>query len=1017
MGAAAAGETPFDANNVTMNSIDDTALVVSGDVGGAESLLGMSNEENNLLGEGSYSNLSSLFANAVDGDTIILDQDYTGNGQVILSANDVTVNGGYHTLTDNPIIITGNNVVLTNLVFKNSGIVANGENIKITESTFNDCTDAIVLNNYSANVNSNTFTGNTNAIVLNDGCEAVIITDNVFEGNSKAISNNTGIIEYTITRNAFIASTSTSNSVDGALLVNNNWWGTNNPSYHGNSRKWLKVNTTFDISFVNDDAKNVAVVSTYFYDSVTNETVSVSWSRPITNVVSLPAEDFIYSGTSSKIFVTQSSDVFELRYNVDDEMLVISPITMDVLPSDSLANLYYTIQNAIKNHESEITLNKDYQAYENDILQRRTVDSNFDEEVDVYYIRLPSDFVLDGNGHNITGIYETFLFSTKNSNNIVIKKFIFTNMSRAILTTNSNNIIIENCSCINNPWTQRFIMIQSSRNVQVLDCDFINNTASVNTGVITSQSSHNVVVDNCNFTNNKRYGSNYGTVTFWGGSNVNITNSYFENNTKTAIGLVSSPVNYNIVNNIFINSTTDKNTVQKSLSADGNYWGKNNPDYRGTSDYWINGGYVITNVTQDPVTGKTVVEIDTYMYNSATGEKVNISIKPTVNDIEYEGNVTVSGNKMYVTLDDDDDVLDMNFTICDQKVELSLDNVTHCPDDSFTALYNIIRSAIQGGQRGINIDKNYKYYAEYDSSLVNGISINGTLNIAGNNYSINGTDANGIFDIVGGVVSIRGLNFTGSNAINASSYTLNVYDCVFNECIVALNITNSIIDVRDNVFNNNVYAIQVNSGNATIFNNEFTDNNNAIRVIDTNNTWINGNVFTGRGVHVNGVNNVSVNDNAFISSTDSSFSGDAVFTHNWWESNNPGFYKDNDGTFLCVDYVLEYGSVVDVETYFYVNNTGEVVSVGFIRPITKISIVNGEANYTDTNSLITIVLNGTDVLSGKYNVDNQQLTFSSVPVDSFTALYNLISDAVKKRENSITLTQNYNYYPSHQFSI
>lgn len=73
MGAAAAAETPFDANNVTMNSIDDTALVVSGDVGGAESLLGMSNEENNLLGEGSYSDLSSLFANAVDGDTIILD--------------------------------------------------------------------------------------------------------------------------------------------------------------------------------------------------------------------------------------------------------------------------------------------------------------------------------------------------------------------------------------------------------------------------------------------------------------------------------------------------------------------------------------------------------------------------------------------------------------------------------------------------------------------------------------------------------------------------------------------------------------------------------------------------------------------------------------------------------------------------------------------------------------------------------------------------------------------------------
>ena len=177
MGAAAAAENPLDANNVTMNSIDDTTLVVSGDVGGAEQLLGMSNEENNLLGEGSYSDLSSLFANASDGDTIILNQDYTGDGQVILSANGVTVNGGYHTLTGDPIIITGNNVVLTNLVFKNSGIVANGENIKITGSTFNGCTNAIVLNNYSANVNSNTFTDNNNAIVLNDGCEELNTID------------------------------------------------------------------------------------------------------------------------------------------------------------------------------------------------------------------------------------------------------------------------------------------------------------------------------------------------------------------------------------------------------------------------------------------------------------------------------------------------------------------------------------------------------------------------------------------------------------------------------------------------------------------------------------------------------------------------------------------------------------------------------------------------------------------------------------------------------------------------
>ena len=51
MGAVAAAESPDGTNNVTMNSIDDTTPVVSGDAGGAETLLGMSNEENNVLGE------------------------------------------------------------------------------------------------------------------------------------------------------------------------------------------------------------------------------------------------------------------------------------------------------------------------------------------------------------------------------------------------------------------------------------------------------------------------------------------------------------------------------------------------------------------------------------------------------------------------------------------------------------------------------------------------------------------------------------------------------------------------------------------------------------------------------------------------------------------------------------------------------------------------------------------------------------------------------------------------------
>lgn len=61
IGAATAAETPANTNNATMNSIDDTPIGVSENTGGAEPLLGASNNQNDILKQGNTYLLSYRF--------------------------------------------------------------------------------------------------------------------------------------------------------------------------------------------------------------------------------------------------------------------------------------------------------------------------------------------------------------------------------------------------------------------------------------------------------------------------------------------------------------------------------------------------------------------------------------------------------------------------------------------------------------------------------------------------------------------------------------------------------------------------------------------------------------------------------------------------------------------------------------------------------------------------------------------------------------------------------------------
>ena len=86
-------------------------------------------------------------------------------------------------------------------------------------------------------------------------------------------------------------------------------------------------------------------------------------------------------------------------------------------------------------------------------------------------------------------------------------------------------------------------------------------------------------------------------------------------------------------------------------------------------------------------------------------------------------------------------------------------SVLGAPDDSFTALQSLINGAASGST--LTLDKNYKFYADYDSAYVNGILIKNQLIIDGNGFTIDGSNSARIFKLVN-AVTVNNLTFANA---------------------------------------------------------------------------------------------------------------------------------------------------------------------------------------------------------------------------------------------------------------
>jgi len=264
---------------------------------------------------------------------------------------------------------------------------------------------------------------------------------------------------------------------------------------------------------------------------------------------------------------------------------------------------------------------------------------------------------------------------------------------------------------------------------------------------------------------------------------------------------------------------------------------------------------------------------------------------------------------------------------------------TIVPIDSFMALKLIIDD-LKGST--LNLTHNYKYYPEYDSSLVNGIVINKKLTINGNRYTLDAGNSMRIFNIyqcdgvvLDNITFTRAKHSTEGGAIRIDSNALNVV------------ISNSTFKSNSAPKGGAIFSL---SPNIKILNDIFNTNSassnegGAITILGEN-TLVKGCTFTSNtaknragAIHVNAL--TYIDDCTFTSNSANNYEGAIFFNSNGKNSivNNSRFTSNKAtwgsaiGIYTSTTNVqilnsnftknsVSYGGAVNIDgTYNYLDN-------------------------------------------------------------------------------------------------
>ena len=883
MGAAAAAENPLDANNVTMNSIDDaTNAVVSEDAGGAESLLGASNDENILSADtGSFKELGDyITVNKGYGKTISLDKDYIFNNETdrdyleapIYLGTYVSIDGQGHTIdaNNNPYIFNtiGQDIILKNIVFKNTNnraIKVDSPNVEIIGCTFDNNTGrAVELTSRALNsvIDNCQF---LNGQGVSDAAEGLIIRNSLFKNNTA--SNGAAINVNTKTVDIENCEFYNNDAINGVIYLNYD------PGY--------AVFNIENSTFINNKATNGGAI--YTVNSVVWDGSWVSKEHTV-NIISSTFKGNKAVNGRNYGGPTRTTSL----YVVDESTIQNSD---EGLYFDEIDELFENVSNgqiAVSGGSIELEANKVY------TLTRGPI----------YIYPLTSKLIIYGNNATIDANgNDAFYIDQRYGHHIEFHNITIKNANRAIYETSNNGKIlyIYDSSFINNgnPNADGGAIFRASTKyaarVYVYKSDFINNTGKSG-GAVYTQNSCLTLFEHVTFEGNtaKNGGAFFGirsdAYSFTNTSFINnsaITNGVFYINNNNGTSFFTDCIfknNTAYANPIGPATLSDSCTVENNMllsnlpiffenMTDGSLIKVNNSIYTYQGSIPIN----YPNVVVDGQ-GSTIIGTGNVALNILSVENV------TLKNFNFI-NCTISSNSNCNNLT----IVDCTFTNTTNKMSINGGRVKNLKFTNSTQFFNSNRFSVNSTNININGNVyNDQLYDELSNIQSNNVytltksqydSLT-TLNIYASNTTIDGNGAK-ITSVLGNpLFRIYGNNVTIKNVIidNASSaiyfhgydkyYIPNTHTeeeyRQYNNSVENVIITNSggiefygIGNVKNCAFNNCSYGIIFHQ-NANVSDSNFTNSKgNAISATSGYRGNLNvdncnfKNIYNGRGINTN----------------------------------------------------------------------------------------------------------------------------------------------------------------------
>ncbi|MBX7076904.1 MAG: Ig-like domain repeat protein [Methanobacteriaceae archaeon] len=482
-------------------------------------------------------------------------------------------------------VYTYNNCSIINSTFINNSAANNGGAIGVSGLNGNYIINSSFINNTAGANGGAIYAGLGQATLLGN----LNITSSSFKNNSAknggaiyACKGTTDLTDNSFSVNYSVFNNNTATNANDIYYtnvnsnLNYNWYGNNNPFngtsynkhiYNGKEyiapSNWVIMNLTSDKSLVYP-GQTITLTATLnqYYDN-TSKTVKKLDKNLATTTITFSTDLGVLNPTSSNItnninsvFSSSNPGFSTLTATIDNQSLT-NNVTILLIPTDLYVNNSYTgntivgnLKYPFKNITDAVKLANTYSNCIIHIIGGTYNDVNMTVSSTTTLTNYNNDKVI------IDAAKNGYIFvATGSDTTLTVKGLTFINA-----VDNEDSY----------PYAGSVLYTEES-NLQVINCNFINNTAIGGAAAIYSKgNSLNII--NSTFANNAAKGTNIGGGAIYCENNLNVTDSTFENNSiggYTGAGAIYSKYYTNITRCTFINNSANLT----SAGAISNGWG------------------------------------------------------------------------------------------------------------------------------------------------------------------------------------------------------------------------------------------------------------------------------------------------------------------------------------------------------------------------------------------------------------------------------------------------------------